>query len=207
MARKPSGIDKKLLAEGKSLIIKKGVSALSIRDLTDRAGVNLGMFNYYFKTKDKFVELILNEVYSDFLLELDSTENKEGLEKLREQMFVIAKFARDNRSLILSSLNDVLSEEKVVKKFVRTKMKKHLVILGKTVLECKNKGLLIEAPLPLIITQIIGVVGLSNLIPELLKRLNVGSPFNMAIKELTKKLTSDESLLLRIDILLKGLSA
>ena len=206
MARQSSNADKKLMGEGRKLLIKKGASSLSIRELTDRAGVNLGMFNYYFKTKENFVEKILDEIYSGFIFDLSHTENTQGIEKLRTQLLVTAKFVRDNRSLIVSLFNDVLSEEKVVQRFVRTKMRQHLIIVAKTVKQCQKDGLLIEAPLPLLMTQIVSGIGLTNLIPEFLKRLGVISAFNVPLGALAKQLTSDEALGQRVTITINGIS-
>ena len=207
MARQTSNADRKLIEEGRKLLIKKGASSLSIRELTDKANVNLGMFNYYFKTKDNFVEKVLEEIYNDFLSDLTLTEQGQGLDVLRVQLLVTAKFARDNRSLILSLFGDVLNEEKVVQKFVRNRMRKHLFILGKTIKQCQKDGLVIEAPLPLLVTQIASSIGLSNLIPEFLKRLGVGKAFDVGVGALTKNLMSDKALNQRIDIVLKGITA
>ncbi|MBT4763171.1 MAG: TetR/AcrR family transcriptional regulator [Bdellovibrionaceae bacterium] len=206
MTRQASGTDRKLIFEGRKLLVKKGASSLSIRELVDKASVNLGLFNYYFKTKDNFVEIVLEEIYHDFITDLGQTESGEGLEKLRVQLLVTTTFARDNRTLILSLFGDVLNEEKVVQKFVRTKMRKHLVILGKTIKQCQKDGLIIDAPLPLLITQIAGSIGLSNLIPEFLKRLGMSKAFNIGLGALSKNLATDKALNQRVDITLKGLT-
>jgi len=205
MTRKSSHADQKLIEQGRKLLISKGASSLSIRELTSIADVNLGMFSYHFKNKENFIQIILDGIYEDFLSELNLEVDGDDLEVLRRQLLVIAKFARDNRCLILSLLSDVLDEETVVQEFVKNKMRKHFGILAKTLKSCQEHNLIIEAPLPLLVTQIIGSVGLSNLVPELLKRLGVEKAFNKKLVSVTKVLTSDEVLKQRIDILLKGI--
>lgn len=207
MARKSSHADRKLISEGRRLLIKKGASSLSIRELADAAGVNLGMFSYYFRNKETFTQIILEEIYNDFLSDLAVDEESDDLENLRRQLLVMAKFARDNRVLILSLLNDVLNKERAVQKFVRAKMNRHFLIIAKTVKRCQRKGIVINGPLPLILTQIVGSIGLSNLIPEAIKRLGINKAFNNGIGTLTKSLTSDDALYQRVDMTLRGLKA
>lgn len=204
MSRKSTHTDKKLLDEGRKLLIKKGASKLSIREVSEAAGVNLGMFNYHFGNKDKFIETILGEIYKDFLSDFQLTEKENNLETLENQLFLMGKFARDNRHLILVLINDILNGEKAVQKFARLKMKRHFSILAQTIKGCQKKGLLIDAPLPLILTQIAGSIGLSNLIPELLKNLGMNKIFDLGVKAVSKKLMTDEAIKMRVHIVIKG---
>ena len=205
MSRKSTNTDRKLLMEGRKLLIKKGASKLSIREICDAAQVNLGMFNYHFGNKDKFIEKILDEIYRDFLSDFELTEKDFSLETLESQLFLMAKFARDNRHLILVLLNDILNGEKAVQKFARMKMKRHFSILAKTIKGCQKKGLIIDAPLPLLLTQIAGGIGLSNLMPELLKHLGVNKIFELGLSKVSKIIVTDEAIRLRIQIVMKGL--
>lgn len=205
LSRTSTNTDKKLLVEGRKLLIKKGASKLSIREICEAAKVNLGMFNYHFGNKEKFIETILNEIYDDFLSDFQLTENEVNLETLEHQLLLMAKFARDNRHLILVLLNDVLNGEKAVQKFARQKMKNHFSILAKTIKGCQKKGLLIDAPVPLLLTQIAGSIGLSNLIPEVLKHLGVNKIFELGIATVSKTLMTDEAIGLRVQIVIKGL--
>ena len=153
MSRKSTHTDKKLLQMGRKLIIKKGASQLSIREICDAADVNLGMFNYHFGSKEKFIEKILGDIYEEFLSHFELTESKSELDTLELQLNLLARFARDNRHLILVLLNDILNGEKAVQKFARMKMRRHFSIQAKTIKKGQNSGLLIDAPLPLILTQ------------------------------------------------------
>lgn len=205
MARKSTNTDKRLLSEGRKLLIKKGASKLSIREVAAAASVNLGMFNYHFGNKNKFIETILSEIYEEFLSGFELDENKHDLETLKQQLLLIARFARDNRHLILVLLNDILNGEKEVQKFARLKMKKHFSILSKTIEGCQKDGLIVDLPLPLILTQVVASIGLSNLIPEVLKHLGVNKLFNFGIGVVSKTLVTDKALELRVEIVLKGL--
>lgn len=205
MARKSTNTDKKLLIAGRKLLIKKGASKLSIREVCSLAKVNLGMFSYHFDDKNQFIEIILNEIYNEFIVNLESAENKNDLEALEEQLLVICFFARDNRHLILVLLNDILNAEKAVQRFSRLKMKKHFIILAKTIRKCQKNGSIVNEPLPLILTHIAGSIGLSNLIPEVIQHLGINKIFKIGIKTVTKTLMTDKALKTRVDIVIKGL--
>ncbi len=205
MPRKATDTDKKLLLEGRKILIKKGASKLRVREVADAAKVNLGMFNYYFGNKETFIEKILSEVYETFLSELHLTENDPDLAILESQLLLMAKFSRDNRHLILVLLNDILNEEKSVQKFARLKMKKHFVILSKTIKGCQKKNLLVDAPLPFILTQLAGGIGFPNLIPEILKNIGINKVSGLPLNIVSKKLMTDEALEMRVKILIKGL--
>lgn len=205
MSRKSTNTDKKLLHEGRKLLIKKGASKLSIREVSDAAKVNLGMFNYHFGNKDTFIESILSDIYEDFLSKLQIKEKEYDLLALENQLLIMAKFARDNRHLILVLLSDILNGEKAVQKFARLKMRKHFLIIGKTIKGCQKKSLLIDAPLPLILTQIAGSIGLSNLIPEVLKHIGINKIFNLGINSVSKKIMTDEAVEMRVKMVIKGL--
>lgn len=205
MARKSTETDKKLLVEGRKLLIKKGASKLSIREVSSAAKVNLGMFNYYFGNKDRFIEEILSEIYNDFLSDFKLTEKESDLETLESQLLLMAKFARDNRHLILVLLNDILNGEKAVQKFARLKMKKHFSILARTIKGCQKKKLIIDAPLPLVFTQIAGSIGLSNLIPDVVKQLGVNKMFGLGVRAVGQTLMTDKAIQMRVHIVMKGL--
>ncbi len=208
MARKSTHTDKKLLAEGRKLLIKSGASKLSIRAIADAAQVNLGMFNYHFGSKENFIQTILGEIYEDFLLgfELGESKNDNELDTLRLQLLLITKFTRDNRHLILVLLNDVLSGEKTVQKFARVNMKKHFSLLATTLTACQKKGLIMKAPLPLLLTQIAASIGIVNLIPEVIKCLGISKVFGLGVSTVGKQLMTDAALEKRVEITLKGLS-
>lgn len=205
MSRKSTHTDKKLFDQGRKLLIKKGASNFSVREVCDKAGVNLGMFNYHFGSKDKFIEKILMDIYESFLSDFELVEADSKLSTLELQLTLMAKFARDNRHLILVLLNDILNGEKAVQKFAKSKMRKHFMILAKTLRSCQKSGEIIDAPIPLILTQIAGSIGLSNLIPEVLGQLGVNKVFDVGLKAITKKLTTDEAIEQRVKIVIQGI--
>lgn len=205
MTRKTSNIDKKLLEHGYKLLIENGASKLSIRDVCNAAEVNLGMFNYYFGNKKKFIEQILTNIYEKFFSNFQLLETESKLGTLELQLTLMAKFARDNRHLILILLNDILNGEKNVQDFAKQKMLKHFTVLAKTLKSCQKSGEIINAPLPLLITHIAGCIGLSTLIPEFLSHMKVNSIFKLGIKAVTNTLMTDKVIEQRVKMALQGI--
>lgn len=91
MGRKSSDLDKKMVEAGIALIKERGVAA-PVREVAELAGANLGMFNYHFGTKEKFLIRALTEVYDKFIGEL--TETVETDSDLELVLFQLAKFSR-----------------------------------------------------------------------------------------------------------------
>ena len=111
MTRPSQNIDKKLLQAGKELIPSMGISGLKIREVTKKAGANLGMFNYHFGTKEKYLEALMIDVYNEFLsdFKLDSEKGESTLERLRSALTGAAYFVRENRMLIAALFEELLS--------------------------------------------------------------------------------------------------
>ncbi len=127
MARKSNDLDKKMLRAGALLLRKGGLSTFSVRDVTKKANVNLGMFNYHFGNKDNFIKRLLDEAYTPFILGLESQRSQDrGLEEI---LFRMACFSRDHSESLLYLLADSLSHEKNVVHFLRSNFTQHFAIL------------------------------------------------------------------------------
>jgi AcrR family transcriptional regulator len=164
MARKSNELDKKMIAAGVELILEGGIAKLSTRDIAERAGANLGMFNYHFGTKEKFVLKLLNEFYKEFLENLDPLNNEEP--HLEAVLFQIAVFSRDSRKLLTSILSDVLSNDEVVVRFLKKNFSEHFAVLEQT-LKAHLKIKKLSTPnINHAIRFLIGAVGVPNILFE-----------------------------------------
>jgi AcrR family transcriptional regulator len=54
-----SDTDQRLVDTALEMAKHSGLSNLKLRDVAQKAGVNLGMFHYHFKTKDQFTRAVL----------------------------------------------------------------------------------------------------------------------------------------------------
>jgi len=195
MARKSNDLDKKMVAAGIELIQEGGIARLSTREIADRAGANLGMFNYHFGTKEKFILKILNDFYQKFLDDLMGLPGKDP--ELETVLLQIAAFSRDNRRLLTPILSDVLAGDKVVTRFLKKNFSKHFLVLQLALKRhLKQKNLSILNPHHAI-RFLIGAVGVPNILLEISEK---GSRSKSSPE-------SDEELMSRVKAAIIGLES
>lgn len=59
--------EEKIKEAAKKLFTQKGFAATRTRDIAEEAGINLALLNYYFRSKEKLFELVMNENIHLFL--------------------------------------------------------------------------------------------------------------------------------------------
>ncbi|MDR2191382.1 MAG: TetR/AcrR family transcriptional regulator, partial [Endomicrobium sp.] len=108
MSRPSKNIDVKLIELGKKRMIQSGISSLSIRSICVDAGINLGMFYYYFKTKENFIK-VLFESFNDDLYnywEIESLGISSSLERLKRALNVGAYLIKEKRGVAENIFKD-----------------------------------------------------------------------------------------------------
>lgn len=78
--------EEKIIDAARQVFIQKGYSATRTRDIADKAGINLALLNYYFRSKEKLFQLIMEEKMQLLVSVIFPLANDEGLtldEKLR----------------------------------------------------------------------------------------------------------------------------
>ena len=103
MPRPSQNIDQLLIDAALELLPQTGVRKLSIRQVAQHAGVNLGMFHYHFKTKDAFAAAVLQQLYDGMFasLKLESLSSTSPIENLRSALMVLARFGLNQRQLLV----------------------------------------------------------------------------------------------------------
>ena len=207
MPRPSRNVDQLLLAAGHELLPATGVRALSIRQVTERAGVNLGMFHYHFKTKDVFVRALLESRYNEMFasLEIATHRSTSVVENLRAAVNVLALFGRDNRQLLARLLGDALAGESVAVEFLRTNLPRHLAVIAALVAQGQKLGRFRKMPIPQAIAFLMGGVGAPILLGAAL--VNSGFMPTPLARGLEDTVFSDAAIGERIDMALAGLAA
>ncbi len=207
MPRPSRNVDQLLLKAGHELLPATGVRALSIRQVTERAGVNLGMFHYHFKTKDVFVRALLESRYNEMFasLEIATHRSTSVVENLRAAVNVLALFGRDNRLLLVRLLGDALAGETVAVEFLRTNLPRHLAVIAALVAQGQKLGRFRKMPIPQAIAFLMGGVGAPILLGAAL--VNSGFMPTPQARGLEDTVFSDAAIGERIDMALAGLAA
>ena len=166
MPPRPSrNLDQALLAAGRQLFPQRGCAGLSVREVADAAGVNLGMFHYHFKSRDAFLRALMQQAYEEMFatLTLEVAREADPVVNLRNAFRVLGRFMRDNRPFLARVFTDALSGEQCAREFLRDNMPRHLGVLQRLVVDGQKAGL-IAIPFP----QVIGLCGGALAMPILL---------------------------------------
>ena len=206
MPRPSRNIDELLLQTGRELLAESGASALSIRKLTQRAGVNLGMFHYHFKSRENFVRTLLQQMYDQMFASLSVQVERQqtSYETLRAAVRVLARFGRDNRRLLLRISLDALNGEALAAQFLQSNLPRHVQVIVGLIVAGQGEGVLRKVP----VMQALAFLAGSVAAPILMGTAAVASGLMPAAvtAQLEAEILSDEAIDQRIDMALHGLS-
>lgn len=85
-----SSTEEKIISAARKVFLTKGFSATRTRDIAEEAGINLALLNYYFRSKQKLFELVMQEKIMRFMGKLlpifndSSTTLEEKIELLAD---------------------------------------------------------------------------------------------------------------------------
>lgn len=206
MTRPSRKTDQALIKAAQALMKDQGLSQLNLRDLAGKAGVNLGMFHYHFKTKDQFIKAVLKDTYArffkDFSLQVEG--GKEPLDKLRRALISLAQFSHENRHLILSLLQDALNRDPAAKDFGKQLMAQHSQVIVGLVLQCQKEGSLVQAPLPLLMSFIMPAATAHGTVLGLMEHVQADAQH---VAAMTAAAASPAAIAQRVDWILTALAA
>ena len=210
MTRPSRNTDRLLLDAAKKMIPRYGFSHLKIRDVAKKAGVNLGMFNYHFKTKDKFIQILLKEMYAEFFskLKLESESGVPTHEKMERIGLTLAKFILDNRDLLFPLIQEIVMGNKKMMEFALKNMTAHVSIIFRLIMECQKEKSMMEMPVLNAVPILMGAVALPSIVIKILESFVENKLITASVlKTVEGIILSDKGLEQRISIVWKGLSS
>jgi AcrR family transcriptional regulator len=199
-------MDKLLIETARQNFADTGWSGLNIRDICTRAGVNLGMFHYYFKTKEEFGRIVLQEVYEEIFAKLITNidSQRPAFDNLKSLLITFGKITREYRSFFASLLVDIKKNEPIVLEFVKKNFPRHLTIVRSLILECQKQQIVIDLPVEQIMVFLAGSLLLGSILFSFAETHLEHTPL---IGLLHAAVMTDEAILQRIDMALKGISS
>jgi AcrR family transcriptional regulator len=206
LPRPSRNVDQLLLNAGHVLLPQTGVRGLSIRQVAEHAGVNLGMFHYHFKTKDAFISALLDSKYEAMFanLALKAKANHSPLENLRACVNVLAQFGRDNRVLFVRLVADAFAGEAAAVAFLRANVPRHIGVIAGLIVQAQHQGDLRQMPLPQAMAFLMGAVGAPILVGTSLMRAEfIPQPLASAFED---AVLSDAGISARVDMALAGMA-
>lgn len=207
MSRPPGDAARKLLAAGSALAQERGCGAVSVRETCRRAKVNLGLFHYHFKTRDAFIEKILDEGYEEFFVRLRGSAEKSGTpsQRLRLALHSIALFVRERRRMCAGLLKDGLNGEKKVAAFMARTFPHHLPLILSIYEEGVRRGDFRRLSVPFFLSFCMGAMNAPGIMLTLFEEHGVKNPFDRPRSQVESDLFSSAALDTRLDMILSAL--
>ncbi len=205
MSRPKGDSDLRLIRAAQELLDERGFSGLKIRDVARKAGVNLGMFHYHFKSKENFEKHVMQDVYERFFADFKLETSSAGtpLERLRRSLINLSRFARDNRKLLLGIISDAAQGDAQVLRSVHVNFPRHALIVFSLIRECQKKGLIERMPLHLTVSLLFPAIMAPNIIMAVVEHKRVPSLIRFAVRGIKDEILSDAVLVKRVDYTLR----
>ena len=210
--RPSRNLDRALLAAGRELLPHRGCAGLTVREVADAAGVNLGMFHYHFKSREAFLRAVLQSMYDEMFTQLmqravplpKSGETPGTIELLRVSLRFMGRFVRANRPLLVRVLADSLCGDPIATEFLAKNMPRHLGVMHSLVEAGRRDGSILDLPTP----QLLGFCAGSLAMPILFGGAVVesGALPEARSRALAQALLSDEALDQRIELALGAIA-
>ena len=93
----------KVMNTATSLFFQKGFNGTSVRDIADRANVNVSLISYYFKNKQGLLEYVVTHYYETYLryieATMEETQTKDAMERLESLIETIIQYKQTNHQL------------------------------------------------------------------------------------------------------------
>ncbi len=125
---KNKNTEQKIFDAATELFLEKGVDRTSVRDIAAKAGINLALMNYYFRSKENLFDTIFSELVikntRTLIQILDSDQSLE--EKIRQYVAAYIDMLSENPLLvsfvmsILHRSQDKITEKKAVSNLYST---------------------------------------------------------------------------------------
>ena len=97
---KPKTSKQKVIDAAALLFFQKGFHGTSVRDIAEKASVNVSLISYYFKGKQGLLEYAVTQYYEEYLETLEETLRNAGTlnphEKLKNIIFTIIQYKQSH---------------------------------------------------------------------------------------------------------------
>ena len=110
ISEKDPTTEEKIKEAARKVFHKKGYAGTRTRDIAEEAGVNLALLNYYFRSKEKLFDLIMEETMQLFFQSLKGLINNERTtlqEKLQDFTTQYIDFLCSQPELPIFILNEI----------------------------------------------------------------------------------------------------
>ncbi|MDQ2770794.1 MAG: TetR/AcrR family transcriptional regulator [Bacteroidota bacterium] len=131
-----------ILEAAQAVFLEKGLAGARMQEIADRAGINKALLHYYFRSKEKLSELIINRAVGALLPRMVAALETEAdlFEKIRRLAGEYITFVSQNSFLPLFIVNEVNRNPQFFFKMAVQHQKPHLDKFRQQVEEAVAKG-------------------------------------------------------------------
>jgi AcrR family transcriptional regulator len=207
MPRPASGIDLKLLEAGVKLVRAKGFYGLTVRETCRLAGVNTGMFHYYFGSKDEFAKAVLKELYAGFMLKFRAGAAVGGTprERFKNALIEVGKFVRDIKNTAPLLFADMAYGKKETFQFLSGNFTVHLKLIAALAAECRPASAVKGRSVPFIMAAVLPTIMFPAIIAGVLARNGVKTLGDLKLSDIEAEALSDAGIAERAEIAVRGI--
>ncbi|MFD1349858.1 forespore capture DNA-binding protein RefZ [Oceanobacillus caeni] len=143
MKQNPS--KQKVIKAASTLFFQKGFHGTSVRDIAERASVNVSSISYYFNSKQGLLEYAVTNYYEDYLSSIEKTLNETNLltpmDKLHSLISTIIQYKQNNFQLTCFIQRELSLDSVFVREMTVTYLAKENFYLKKTFFDLLGKRL------------------------------------------------------------------
>lgn len=207
MARPSSGTDIKLKSAGRRLLQEKGITGLNVREVCRLAGVNTGMFHYYFGSKEDFLQAVLKEMYAEFMLNFKAgvSAGDTPRQSLKNALVEVGRFALGIRQIAPMLFADLAHGNKEAFAFMSGNFTEHVRHIAALTAQCRPASAVKSHSVPFLIMGMLPVMVFPMLMGAVLERNGVGRVGGLPLEVLREEVFSEEGIAERAEMALRGL--
>ncbi len=178
-----------IMETAETLFAEKGFNGTSVRDIADKAQINLAMVSYYFGSKEKLLEALFTYRGETFKMTLESwIENKELTAMEKVNMLIdhyIDKVMSQQCFSRIMAREQVMNHTGTTAELIIQMKKRNQELIGKLILEGQKKGEFKKSiDIPLMMATLIGTANTMVTTQHYYREIN--SLQNMSAEEFQK---------------------
>ncbi|WP_047981575.1 forespore capture DNA-binding protein RefZ [Ornithinibacillus contaminans] len=125
---------RKVVEAASSLFYQKGFHGTSVRDIAEKAAVNVSSISYYFKGKQGLLEYAISTYYEDYLAIMETTLNesreKEPIERFKQLIYTIIQYKHSKLQFSCFIHRELSMDSVFVREMAVTYLAKENYIIG-----------------------------------------------------------------------------
>lgn len=142
MSRPNRHIDQKLIKVGVKILEQKGLKGISVREICNRANVNLGMFSYLFQNKDNYLKILFETVRLNLIcfLNLESVKDFNSFEKMKYVYQKMIDYTFLNKNLMRSMIVDAALDKQLYETYLKKRILQPFDLPFELIEQAQNDG-------------------------------------------------------------------